>query len=196
MCSVAICWVSFKKCGLFKEYFGSCFCSVIKSLWLWTAAHQALLSSTLSPRLCSNSCPLSQWCYLIISASAAPFSFCLHSFPASEYFPLNQFFASDCQSIGASASTIVLLTNIQGWFLLGLTVLISLQSIGLSRVFSSTTIQKHQFFGIQPSLWSNSHISAWLLEKTVLTIWTFVSKVMSLLFNMLSRFAMGASLIA
>ena len=77
--------------------------------------------------------------------------------------------------------------TIQGWFPLGCTGLIFLLSKELLRIFSSTTIQKHQFFGIQPSLWSNSHISAWLLEKTVLTIWTFVSKVLSLLCKMLSR---------
>ena len=130
----------------------------------WTAGCQAPLSSTTSWSLLKF-ITLGWWCYPTISSSAAPFSFCLHSFPASEYFPLNQFFASDCQSIGASASTIVLLTNIQGWFLLGLTVLISLLSKGLSRVFSSTTIWKYQFFGAQPSLWSHSHIHTWLLEK-------------------------------
>ena len=81
--------------------------------------------------------------------------------------------------------------NIQGWFPLGLTVFISLLSKGLSRVFSSTTLQKHQFFGAQPSLWSNSHNRTWLLEKPELTIPTFVSKVMALLFNMLSRFVIA-----
>ena len=89
-----------------------------------------------------------------------------------------QFFASGGQSIGASASASVLPMSIQGWFPLGLTGLISLKSKGLSRVFSNTTVQKHQFFGAQPSLWSNSHIHTRLLEKTVaLTSWTFVSKV-------------------
>ena len=87
------------------------------------------------------------------------------SFPASGSFPMSRFFASGGQSIRASASASVLPMNFQGWFLLGLTGWISLQSKGLSRVFSNTTVQKHQFFGTQPSLWSNSHIHSWLLEK-------------------------------
>ena len=115
------------------------------------------------PGFAQNSCPLSQWCYLTISSSAAPFSFCLQSFPASESFPRCQLFASAGQSIGASASVFPM--NVQGWFILRLTGLISLQSKRLSRVFSSATIEKHQFFGTQPSLWSNSHIHIWLLEK-------------------------------
>ena len=126
---------------------------------------------------------------LTISSSASPFSYCLQVFPASGSFPVSLLFASGGQSIGASTS--VLPMSIQGWFPLGLTGLISLQSNGLSRVLSSTTIQKHQFFGTQPSLWSNSHICAWLLEKTVLTIRTFVSKVRSLLCEMLSRFVIA-----
>ena len=92
------------------------------------------------------------------------FSSCLQCVPASGSFLMSQFFKSGDQSIGASASASVLPVNIQGWFHLGLTGLISLLSKGLSRVFfSSTTIQKHQFFGAQPSLWSNSHIHTWLL---------------------------------
>ena len=94
-----------------------------------------------------------------------PFSSRLQSFPASESFPVSWLFASAGQSIGASASAWVLPVNIQGWFPLGLTGFISLLSKGLSRVFSSTTVQKHQFFGAQPSLWSHSRIHAWLLEK-------------------------------
>ena len=86
-------------------------------------------------------------------------------FPASGSFPISQLFTSGGQSIGASALASVLPMNIQGWFPLGLIGLISLQSTGLSRVFSNTTIQKHQFFGAQPSLWSNSHTCTWLLEK-------------------------------
>ena len=101
---------------------------------------------------------------------------------------MNQFFASVGQSIGVSASTSVLAMNIQDWFPSGLTGWISLQFKGLSRVFSSTTVQKHQFFGTLLSLECNSHIHTWLLEKTIaLTRCTFVGKVMSLLFNMLSR---------
>ena len=121
-----------------------------------------LSGPSLSPGVCSNSCPLSWWCYLNISPSASPFS-CLQSFPASGSFQMSQLFASSSQSIGASA--LVLPMNSQGWFPLGLTGLISLQSEGLSRVFSSTTVQKHWFFGAQPSLHSNSHIHPWLLEK-------------------------------
>ena len=101
---------------------------------------------------------------------------------------MSQLFTSGGQSTEASAS--VLPMNIQGWFPLGLTGLLSLLSKRLSRLFFSTTLQKHQFFSTQPSLWSNSHIHTWLLEKTTaLTIWTFVSKVISLLFNTLSRIA-------
>ena len=130
---------------------------------LWTAALQALLSSTI-PWVCSNSCPLSWGCYLTMSSSAAPF-FCLQSFPASGSFPMSQFFASDGQRIGVSASASVLPMNVQDWFPLGWTGSISLQSKGLSRVFFSTTVQKHQFFGAQLSLKSNSQIHTWLLEK-------------------------------
>ena len=116
----------------------------------------------LSTGVCSNSCPLSQWCYPTVSFSVIPFS-CLQSFPASGYFLMNQLFSSGGQSIGASAS--VLPMNSQGWFPLGLMGLISLLSKGASRAFSSITIQKHQFFGAQHSLWSNFHINKWLLEK-------------------------------
>ena len=101
---------------------------------------------------------------------------------------MSQFLASGGQSTGASASTSVLPMNIQDWFPLGWTGWISLWYKGLSGVFSNTTVQKHQFFGAQLSLWSNSHICTWLLEKPVLTRWTFVGKVMVLLFNMLSSF--------
>ena len=135
-------------------------------------------------RVFSNT-TLSQWYYLTISSSATLFSFCLQSFPESGSFPMSQFFTSGGQSTGASAS--VLPMYIQGWFPLGLTGLISLLSKGLSRVFSSTTIQKHQFSGAQPSLWSTFHIRTWL-QVIALTIWTFVSKMMSLLFHMISRF--------
>ena len=112
-----------------------------------------------TPGACSNSCPLSRWCHPTISSSVVPFSSCPQSSPASGSFPMSQFFASGGQSIGASAS--VLPMNIQDWFPLGVTGWISLQSKGLSRVFSNTTVQKHQFFGTQPSLWSNPHIHTW-----------------------------------
>ena len=116
-----------------------------------------------SPRACSNSCPVSQWCHPTISSSVVPFFSCLQSFPASASFPMSWLFASGGQSIGASAS--VLPKNIQDWFPVGWTGWISLKSKGLSRVFSNTTVQKHQFFSAQPSLCSISHIHTWLLEK-------------------------------
>ena len=107
-------------------------------------------------------------------------------------FPMSWLFASGGQGIGASASALVLPVNIQDWFPLGLTGLISQQSKGLSRVFSNTTVQKHQFFSTQPSLWFNFHIHTWLQEKIMaLTSWTCVGKVMSLFFNTLSRFVIA-----
>ena len=103
-------------------------------------------------RVYSNSCPLSHWCHPNISSSVVPFSSCLQSFPASGTFPMNQFFASDGQRIGASALASFLAMNIQDWFPLGWIGWISLQSKGLSGVFSNTTVQKHQFFCAQLSL--------------------------------------------
>ena len=126
--------------------------------------HTRLPYPTSSPRACSNSCPLSWWCHQNISSSIIPFSSCLQSFPASGSFPMSQFFASGGQSIGPSALASVLPMNIQERFSLGLTGLISVLSEWFSRVFSSTTIQTHHF-GAQTSLWSNSHICMWLLEK-------------------------------
>ena len=129
-----------------------------------TTACQASCPSP-TPEACSNFCPSSRWCHPTISSSVVPFSSRLQSFPASGCFPRSQFFTSGAQSIGASASASALPMNIQGWFPLGWTGLVSLLSKGLSRVFSSTTIWRHQFFSAQPSLWSNSHIHTWLLEK-------------------------------
>ena len=113
-----------------------------------------LLCPSLFPWVCSNSSPLSWWCHPTISSSVAFFSSCSQSFQASWSFPMSWLFTLGGQSIGALAS--VFLMNIQGRFSLGLTGLISLQSKGLSRVFSSNRVQKHQFFSAQPSLWSNS----------------------------------------
>ena len=136
----------------------------------------------------SNSCPLSQWCHPIISSSVVPFFSCLQSFPASGSFLMSQFFPSGGQSIGVSASASVLPMNIKGWFPLGWTGWISLQSKGLSRVFSNTTVQKHQFFCIQLSFTVQLSHPYMTTGKTIaLTRWTFVGKVMSLLLNMLSR---------
>ena len=117
----------------------------------WTVASQTSLSITNS-RARSDSCPSSWWCHPTSLYSIAPFSSCLHSFPASGSFPMSQFFASGGRGIGVSASASVLPMNIQDWFPLGLTGLISLQPKGLSRVFSNTTAQRHQFFGTQLSL--------------------------------------------
>ena len=119
----------------------------------------------LSPGVCSDLPPSGWWGHPNISSYVVPFSSFPQSFPASESFSVSWLFTSGDQSIGASASASVLPMNIQGWFPLGLTGLISLQSKGLSKVFSSTTVEKHQFFSAQPSLWSNSHIRNWLLKK-------------------------------
>ena len=118
-----------------------------------------------TPGVYSNSCPSSRWCHPSISSSVVSFSSCLQSFPASGSFPMSRFFLSGGQSIGVSASASVCPMNIQDWFPLGWIGWISLLSKGLSRVFSNTTVQKHQFFGAQLSLESNSHIHIWLLEK-------------------------------
>ena len=116
-----------------------------------------------TPGVYSNSCPLSRWCHPTILSSVIPFS-CLQSFPASGSFQMSRFFASGGQSIGVSASASVLPMNIQDWSPLGWTGWISLQSKELSRAFSNITVQKHQFFSTQLTLWSNSHIHTWLLE--------------------------------
>ena len=128
------------------------------SLWPHGPQHPRLPCPSLSPGVCSNSCPLSQWCQPTISSSVVPFS-CLQSFPASGSFQMSQFFTWSSQSIGASASASVLPMNIQGWFPLGLTGLISFQSKGLSRSFPTP-----QFQSINPSELS-FHIHTWLLEK-------------------------------
>ena len=147
--------------------------------------HTRLPCPSPSPGACSNSYPLSQWYHPTISSSVVPFSSFLQSFPASRSFPMTWLFASVGQSIWASAS--VLPINFQEWFPLGLTGLISLLSKWFSGVFSNTTVQKHQFFSAQLSLWSNSPTYMTTGKTTALTIWTFVTKVVSLLFNMLSR---------
>ena len=143
---------------------------VVQSLshvWLcdsMTAACQASLSFT-TPWSLLKLCPGSQRCHRTSSSSVIPFSFWAQFFPASGSFQISQLFASSGQSIGASASASVLPVNIQDWSPLGWTGLISLQSKGLSRVFSNTTVQKHQFFSAQLSLWYNSHIHTWPLVK-------------------------------
>ena len=127
--------------------------------------HVRLLCPSLSPRVCSSSYALNRWCHPTIPCPVAFLSSHLQSFPASGSFPVSQFFASGGQSIGASASASVLPKSIQGWFPLRLTGLISLLSKGLSRDFSNTTVQKHQFFSTLLSLLSSSNIHTWLLER-------------------------------
>ena len=127
--------------------------------------HARLPSPSPTPRARSNSGSSSWWCHPTVSSSAIPFSSCLQTFPASGSFPMSQFFTTGGQFFGASASSSVLPMNIQDWFPLGWTGWISLQFKGLSRVFSNTMVQKHQFFGTQPSLWFDSYIHTWLLEK-------------------------------
>ena len=143
----------------------------------WTAARQAGPSPT--PGVYSNSYPFSQWCHPTISSSVIPFSSFLQSFPASGSFQMRQFFASGGQIIRVSASASVLPVNIQDWFPLGMTGLISLHSKALSRVFSNTTVQKYQFFSTHISIHDD-----WKKHS-------FVSKVMSLFFNMLSKFVIA-----
>ena len=150
-----------------------CFCAVAKSCP--TLQPQGLQSSkhpcpVLSPGVCSNSWPLSRWCHPIISSSATPLFFCLHStsiriFSNESVLPIRW---EKCWSFSFSITPPM---NIQDWFPLGLTALISLQFKGLLKVFSNTTVQKHQFFGAYPSLLSHSHIHTWLLEKPYLWLY-------------------------
>ena len=139
--------------------------SSVAQPWPNALQHGRLPYPSPTPGAFSYSWPLSQWYHLTISSSVVPFSSCLQSFPPSGSFPMSQLFTSGGRSIGVSASTSVLPMNTQDWSPLEWTCLSSLQSKGLSRVFSSITVQKHQFFGTQLSLQSNSHIHTWLLEK-------------------------------
>ena len=141
-------------------------CSVLSdSLWPHGLQHARPPCPSPTPGVYSNTCPSSQWCHPAISCSIVPFSSCPQSLPASEFFPMSQLFSWGGQSIGISASASVLPMNTQDWSLLGWTDWISLQSKGLSRVFSNTTVQKHQFFDAQLSSQCNSHIHTWPLEK-------------------------------
>ena len=135
------------------------------SLWAHESQHARPPCPSPTPGVYPNSCPSSRWCHPAIASFVIPFSSCPHSLPASGSFPMSQFFTSGGQSIGVSASASVLPMNAQDWSPLGWTGCISLLSKGLSRVFSNTTVKKHQFFGAQPSLWSNSDICTWLLGK-------------------------------
>ena len=148
--------------------------------------HARLPCPSPTPRACSNSSPWSWWCHQTISSSVISFSSCLQSFPESGSFPMSQFFSSGGQMIGVSASASILPMNIQDWFPLGWTGWISLQFKGLSRVFQ-WHISKASILGAQISLQLNSHPYITTGKITALTRWTFVGKVMSLLFNMLPR---------
>ena len=154
------------------------------SLWPHGLQQARPLCPSPSAKVCPGSCTLHQWCHPAISPSKAVFSFCLQSFPASGTFPMSQLFASDDQNTGVLASTLILPRSIQGRFPLRLTFLISLLSKGLSGIFSSITVQRHQFFGAcllyGPAL-KQLYMTT---EKTIaLSIQTFVDRVMSLLFN-------------
>ena len=138
---------------------------VSNSLWPHELQHARAPCPSPTPGVYPNPCPLSRWCHPTISSSVVPFSSQLQSFPASGSFQMSQLFTSGGQSITVSASPSVLPMNIQELFPLGWTGWIALQSKGLSRVFSNTTVQKHQFFSTQLSLQPNSHIHKWLLEK-------------------------------
>ena len=141
-------------------------CSVVSdSLRPHESQHARPPRPSPTPGIYSNSCPPGKWCHPAISSSVMPFSSCPQSLPALESFPVSQLFASGGQSTGVSALASVLPKNTQDWSPLGWTGWISLQSRGLSRVFSNTTVQKHQFFGAQPSSQSNSHIHTWPQEK-------------------------------
>ena len=141
-------------------------CSVVSdSLWPHELQHARPPCPSPTPRVHPNSCPSSRWCHSVISSSVIPFSSCSQSLPASGSFPMSQLFAGGGQSTGVSALASFLPKNTQDWSPLGSTGQISLQFKGLSRVFSNTTVQKHQFFSAQLSSQSNSHIHTWPLEK-------------------------------
>ena len=154
---------------------------VSETLWPHGRHHARPPCPSATPGAYSSSCPSSWWCHPTISSCVIPFSSHLQSFPSSGSFQMSQLFASGGQRSGVSASASVLPMNIQDWLPLGWTGWVSLQSKGLSRVFSNPTVQKHPFFNTQLSLWSNTHIHTWPLEKPqpwpdgcLLTRWTCV----------------------
>ena len=170
-------------------------CSVVsKTLWPHRLQHARPPCPSPTPEACLNSCPSSWWCHPTTSSSVVPFSSCLLSFPALGSFPVSQFFTSGGQSIGASPSASVLPMSIQGWFPLQNWLVwfpCSPRDSQESWVFN-ITVQKPQFFSSQLSLWSSSHIHNMTIGKTIALIrWTFIVKVMSLLFNTLSRFVIA-----
>ena len=143
------CQIPYRYCYLSVQFSHSV---MSNSLWAHGLQHARPPCPSWTPGVYSNSCPLSRWCHPTISSSVIPFSSCLQSFPAPGSFPKSQFFISGGQSIGVSASASVLPMNVQDWFPLRWTSWVSLQSKGLWRVFSNTTVQKHQFFSAQLSL--------------------------------------------
>ena len=151
---------------------------VSDSLWPHGLQHARHPCPSPTPGACSNSCPLSWWWHPTISSSVVPFSSCLHSFPALGSFPVSVLFTSDGQGIGTSASALVLPMSIQGWLLLGL-----IDWFDPSSIFSSTTVWKHKFFVVQPSLWS--HIHTWLPRVSIeaLSILKFRKFLHSLVFS-------------
>ena len=151
--NISLLYQSYKHTHIYAHISVQFNCSVVShSLRPHEPQHTRPPCPSPTPGVYPNSCPLSRWCHLTISSSIIPFSSCSQSFPASGPFQIIQLFASGGQSIGASASTSVLPMNFQDWFPLCWTGLITLWSKGLSRVFSSTTVQKYQFFGVQLSL--------------------------------------------
>ena len=147
------------------QLFSLTLCELSDSFWPCGLQHTRLPCPSPSPRACTNSYSLSWWCHPTISSSIVPFSSWLQCCPESQSFLMSPLSASGGQSIAASALASVFPMNIQDWFPLGWTGLISLQSKRHWRFFSNTTVRKHQFFGTQPSLWSNFHIPTWLLDK-------------------------------
>ena len=148
-----------------SEFSSVQFSRSVVSNFLWLHESQHARPPCLSPTPGVYSHPSSLWCQPAISSSVIPFSSCPQSLPASKSFPISQLFTWGGQSTGVSASASVLPVNIRDWYPLGWTGWISLQSKGLPRVFSTTTVEKHQFFSAWLSLWSKSHIHTWLLEK-------------------------------
>ena len=138
---------------------------VSDSLWPHESQHARRPCPSPTPGVHSDSRPSSRWCHPAISSSVVPFSSCLQSLPASEFFPMSQLFAWSGHRTGVSALAIFFPKKSRGWSPSEWTGWISLQSKGLSRVFSNTTVEKHQFFGAEPFSQSNSHIHTWLLEK-------------------------------
>ena len=158
-------WCNFSKINHIIDHIQSSHSVVSDSLWPHEPQHARPPRPSPAPGVYSNSCPSSRWCHPAISSSVTPFSFCPQSLPASGSFPISQLYTSGGQSTWVSASASVLLMNTQDLSPSGWTGWISSQSKGLSRVFSNTTVQKHQFFGTQLSSQSNSHIHTWPLEK-------------------------------